>query len=204
MLQRNMSDVKVVPDQLPPPMSAVTSIAAPTAIRGPSAIQIPLQIETGGDRPLHEQISDQIRLSIVDGKLRPGSYIPSSRQLADHLGVSRNTVLLAFNRLASEGYIEATKGSHTFVSQTYEKFRRPRNNARPRVTSRQSNSPAANIVSRRSAEVGAHRPKTNIRFFCWPPLPALLSASHLAQVAAQAACRRRLIALRISASGGTA
>ena len=65
--------------------------------------------------------------------MRPGSYIPSSRQLADHLGVSRNTVLLAFNRLASEGCIEATKGSHTFVSQSYAKFRSPPDHARSRV-----------------------------------------------------------------------
>ena len=123
MLRREMSDVKVIPDALSPSISA--SFAAPTAIRGPSAIQIPLQIEPGGDHSLHEQISDQIRQLIAEGKLRPGSYIPSSRQLADHLGVSRNTVLLAFNRLASEGCIEATKGSHTFVSQSYAKFRSP-------------------------------------------------------------------------------
>jgi GntR family transcriptional regulator/MocR family aminotransferase len=83
---------------------------------------------------LHEQISDQIRQLITEEKLRPGSYIPSSRQLSDHLGVSRNTVLLAFNRLASEGYIETTKGSHTFVSQTYAKFRPPRDNARSHET----------------------------------------------------------------------
>src|SRR5207249_10262538 len=45
--------------------------------------------------------------------------IPSTRQLAEHLGVSRNTVLLAYQRLASEGYIDATKGSHTYVSAAH-------------------------------------------------------------------------------------
>jgi GntR family transcriptional regulator / MocR family aminotransferase len=134
LLQRKMSDVKIIPDELSPPTSAASSFAGPTAIRGPSAIQIPLQIEPGGGRALHEQISDQIRQLITEEKLRPGSYIPSTRQLADHLGVSRNTVLLAFNRLASEGYIEATKGSHTFVSQTYAKFRPPRDSARSHET----------------------------------------------------------------------
>jgi GntR family transcriptional regulator/MocR family aminotransferase len=131
LLRRKMSDVKVIPDELSPSISA--TFAAPTTIRGPSAIQIPLHIQLGGDRSLHEQISDQIRQLIADGKLRPGSYIPSSRQLADHLGVSRNTVLLAFNRLASEGCIEATKGSHTFVSQSYAKFRSPADKAHARV-----------------------------------------------------------------------
>ena len=135
MLQREMSDVKTLPDELSPPMSAVSCIAA----RLQFVVRLPFKFlsrlkRVVSCRLLHEQISDQIRLSIVDGKLRPGGYIPSSRQLADHLGVSRNTVLLAFNRLASEGYIEATKGSHTFVSQKYAKFRRPRDTARPRVT----------------------------------------------------------------------
>jgi len=114
-----MSGVKAVFNELSPSIGAA---GTSSAIRGPSAVQIPVQIEPGGKLPLHEQISEQIRLLIVDGKLRPGSYIPSSRQLADQLGVSRNTVLLAFSRLMSEGYIEATRGSHTYVSQAYTRF----------------------------------------------------------------------------------
>jgi GntR family transcriptional regulator/MocR family aminotransferase len=108
--------------------------ASPSAIRGPSAAQIPLQIDVGCGRPLHEQIGDQIRLLITGGKLRAGQYIPSSRQLADQLGVSRNTVLLAFSRLASEGYIEAAKGSHTFVSNGYADFLPQGRSARQSVT----------------------------------------------------------------------
>src|SRR5207249_4888822 len=61
-------------------------------------------------------------------------YIPSSRQLADQLGVSRNTVLLAFSRLASEGYIDAAKGSHTFVSHSFANSMPPRTYARQSVT----------------------------------------------------------------------
>jgi GntR family transcriptional regulator/MocR family aminotransferase len=102
-------------ERLTPSVQAVPRIA----IHGPSAVQIPLQIERGRGPPLHEQIREQIRRLIVEGKLRPGSHIPSSRQLADQLGVSRNTVLLAFNRLESESYIETAKGSHTFVSDVY-------------------------------------------------------------------------------------
>jgi len=114
-----MGSVRVAPGETSPSIGQTAEVAAPSAIRGPSAAQIPLQIKAGGGRPLHEQISEQVRLLITEGKLRPGSYVPSSRQLADQLGVSRNTVLLAFSRLASEGYIEAAKGSHTFVSQAY-------------------------------------------------------------------------------------
>jgi GntR family transcriptional regulator/MocR family aminotransferase len=170
LLHRKMSDVKIIPEELSPPTSAASDFAGPTAIRGPSAIQIPLQIETGGDRALHEQISDQIRQLITEEKLRPGSYIPSSRQLADHLGVSRNTVLLAFNRLASEGYIEATKGSHTFVSQTYAKFRPPRDNARSQTADRTVRRPP--ILFRGEAQKLVHSGRKPIfDFFVGRPCP---------------------------------
>src|SRR5262249_44910884 len=119
LLQCEMGNVKGVLNE---PSSSISAAGTLSAIRGPSAVQIPVQIEAGGKLPLHEQISEQIRLLIADGKLRAGSYIPSSRQLADQLGVSRNTVLLAFSRLMSEGYIEATRGSHTYVSQAYTRF----------------------------------------------------------------------------------
>src|SRR5205807_8283369 len=101
-----MGSLRVAPGESSPSIGRTAELAAPCAIRGPAAAHIPLQIEAGCGRPLHEQISEQIRLLITEGRLRPGSYVPSSRQLADQLGVSRNTVLLAFSRLASEGYIE--------------------------------------------------------------------------------------------------
>ena len=99
-----MGSVRVTPGESSPSLGQAGELVAPSAIRGPSAAQIPLRIEADRGHPLHEQISEQIRLLITEGKLRPGSYVPSSRQLADQLGVSRNTVLLAFSRLASEGY----------------------------------------------------------------------------------------------------
>jgi GntR family transcriptional regulator/MocR family aminotransferase len=133
-----MGEVRVIPGELSPAIGRAAERAAASAIRGPSALHIPLQIEPGRGRPLHEQISEQIRLLIAEGKLRPGSYIPSSRQLADQLGVSRNTVLLAFSRLASEGYIEAAKGSHTFVSQAYANTLAPRGYARKSSTQTKS------------------------------------------------------------------
>ena len=126
-----MSEVKALPEQRSRSRHHKSSPC--TAIHGPLAAQIPLQIEIGCGRPLHEQISAQIRNLITEGKLRPGSYIPSTRQLADQLGVSRNTVLLAFNRLAVEGYIGAAQGSHTFVSQAYMTSIPPRGELRDLV-----------------------------------------------------------------------
>ena len=67
--------------------------------------------------PLHRQIYGQIREGILSGRLRPGRPLPSTRALAGELGVSRNTVLLAFDQLLSEGYIEGRVGSGTYVTR---------------------------------------------------------------------------------------
>lgn len=125
-----MTDVKIVHNRPPRTAGAPSGSPPLSAIRGPCAVQIPLAIEFKSGRPLHEQISDQLRRLITDGTLRSGGYVPSSRQLADTLGVSRNTVLLAFARLMSDGYIETAKGSHTFVSQAYANASPPRGQAR--------------------------------------------------------------------------
>ncbi|MEK9754035.1 MAG: winged helix-turn-helix domain-containing protein, partial [Rhodospirillaceae bacterium] len=68
------------------------------------------------EQPAYRQIYDQIRLAILAGRLRPGSRLPSSRGLAAELGVSRNTVLSAFDMLVNEGYTEGGVGSGTRVS----------------------------------------------------------------------------------------
>jgi GntR family transcriptional regulator/MocR family aminotransferase len=91
------------PALAPVPAENADHLSSPAVARGPSAVQIPIQIDLACDRALHEQIGEQIRFLISGGKLRPGCYIPSTRQLAEHLGVSRNTVLLAYQRLASAG-----------------------------------------------------------------------------------------------------
>src|SRR5262249_60417494 len=106
-----MSGVKAVINELSPSISAAETSSA---IRGPSAVQIPIHIEAGGELSLHEQISEQIRLLIVDGKLRPGSYTPSSRQLAHQLRVSHNTVLHALSRLATGRHSAAPGSAHTY------------------------------------------------------------------------------------------
>ncbi len=66
--------------------------------------------------PLHRQLYEQLREIILSGRLTPGARLPSSRALARELGVSRNTVVGAFDQLLSEGYIEGRPGSGTYVS----------------------------------------------------------------------------------------
>lgn len=58
-------------------------------------------------RPLYEQIYQYIKDEIRNGNLRPQKQLPSSRELAKSLKVSRSTTQLAYEQLVSEGYLEA-------------------------------------------------------------------------------------------------
>jgi len=70
----------------------------------------------GGREPLHIQIARQIKAAVLAGKLPPQSRIPSSRMLADELGVSRNTVVTALDQLKAEGYLDSVPGSGVRVA----------------------------------------------------------------------------------------
>ncbi|HXS21281.1 MAG TPA: PLP-dependent aminotransferase family protein [Steroidobacteraceae bacterium] len=67
--------------------------------------------------PLYRQIYDKLRARILSGELEVGERLPSSRDLADELRVSRNVVLLAYEQLGAEGYIRGRSGSGTYVSE---------------------------------------------------------------------------------------
>ena len=66
--------------------------------------------------PIFRQIYDGLRRAILDGRLRPGQRIPSTRSLAADLGVSRLPVLSAYEQLLHEGYLVGRTGSGTFVT----------------------------------------------------------------------------------------
>lgn len=74
-------------------------------------------VDAAGDRPRFVQIAQAVAAEIRRGRLRPGDALPSSRGLADSLGVHRNTVVAAYAELAAEGWIETTPARGTFVSQ---------------------------------------------------------------------------------------
>jgi GntR family transcriptional regulator/MocR family aminotransferase len=65
--------------------------------------------------PLHDQILKQLRQAIVERRLRPGDPLPSSRGLAADLKVARATVVLAYDHLRAEGWLDARIGSVTRV-----------------------------------------------------------------------------------------
>jgi len=66
--------------------------------------------------PIHRQIYEGFRRAILDGLLRPGQRVPSTRALAVELEVSRLPVLTAYDQLLHEGYLTGRVGSGTFVS----------------------------------------------------------------------------------------
>ncbi len=65
---------------------------------------------------LHRQVAAALRTAIVTRALRPGDRLPSTRGLARDLGLSRNTVLAAYDQLIAEGLAESRPGSGTLVS----------------------------------------------------------------------------------------
>jgi len=79
-----------------------------------TTLHLPLDRSSG--TPLHRQIHEGLRRAILDGLLRPGQRVPSTRALALELDVSRLPVLTAYDQLLHEGYLDGRIGSGTFVS----------------------------------------------------------------------------------------
>ncbi|TWP45626.1 PLP-dependent aminotransferase family protein [Lentzea tibetensis] len=69
-----------------------------------------------GAGPLGIQIQDQLRAAIRDQRLGAGERLPSTRRLAERLGVSRGTVVDVYEQLLAEGYVESAVGSGTRVA----------------------------------------------------------------------------------------
>jgi GntR family transcriptional regulator / MocR family aminotransferase len=71
-----------------------------------------------GDGTLGAQIEEQLRRAIRHGALRSGTPVPSTRDLARQLGVSRRVVVDAYAQLAAEGYLLLRQGARPRVSET--------------------------------------------------------------------------------------
>ena len=75
-----------------------------------------LRLDRDGDRPLRSQLETGLRDAIRDGRLQAGERLPSSRELARELGVSRGLVQECYGQLLSEGYLDSRVGSATRVA----------------------------------------------------------------------------------------
>jgi GntR family transcriptional regulator/MocR family aminotransferase len=76
-----------------------------------------ISLENRSPVPLHRQLYEEIRKSILTGRLTAGASLPSTRMLAVSLGVSRSTVTQSYDQLISEGYLQTIVGSGTKVSE---------------------------------------------------------------------------------------
>jgi GntR family transcriptional regulator / MocR family aminotransferase len=82
--------------------------------RGPSPVSVALERSSG--QPLPRQLASSIRSAVQRGALAAGERLPSTRALADDLGVARGVVADAFDQLIAEGWLLGVRGSGTFVA----------------------------------------------------------------------------------------
>jgi len=73
--------------------------------------------------PLNRRLYLSLRGAVLSGRITAGLQLPSTRDLARDLNLSRNTVMSAMNQLTAEGYLTARQGSGTFVSDTLPELR---------------------------------------------------------------------------------
>lgn len=84
--------------------------------RDTSAFELTLP-ERSSETPAYRWLYASVRAAILEGRLRPGTQLPASRELAAQYGLSRGTIVRAFDELKSEGYLEGNLGSGTYVSK---------------------------------------------------------------------------------------
>lgn len=79
-------------------------------------------------RHISEEIFDQIRSAIVEGKLKPGEKLPTERELMQEMGVSRVPIREALKLLATMGFVETKQGGGSYVrSLVTDRVRDPLN-----------------------------------------------------------------------------
>lgn len=76
-----------------------------------------LYLDPASKLNLQHQIRQKLVDGILNGAFPPGSKLPSSRKLAEQLGVARNTVVMAYQQLVAEGYVVAHERSGFYVSE---------------------------------------------------------------------------------------
>jgi GntR family transcriptional regulator/MocR family aminotransferase len=86
------------------------------------------------DRPIQQQLYSQLSGYIIQQRIASGSRMPSSRQLASDLGISRNSVVAVYEQLRSEGFLEARTGSGFYVHHDLMSFCGPGFKPEPRET----------------------------------------------------------------------
>lgn len=78
-------------------------------------MDLALTLNRDSPMPLYQQLAEALRSAVLQNRLKANQRLPPSRLLAQSLDISRVTVTQSYDQLVSEGYLEARKGSGTFV-----------------------------------------------------------------------------------------
>src|SRR3954468_17571788 len=84
--------------------------------RTSSTVELLLAVDRTSPEPIHRQLGCELREAIRHGRLEGGTPVPSSRELARQLGVSRGVVVEAYEQLVAEGYLVSRPGGATRVA----------------------------------------------------------------------------------------
>jgi len=122
----------------------------PKADRGTLLTTLTLSPDTA--QPLHRQLYHRLRALILDGTLRSGTRLPSTRTLARDLSLSRNTVANAFDQLVLEGFVVGRVGDGTYVASP--EHLSPLTGKRPKGGRPQAK-PSSRPLSRRGAIIAS-------------------------------------------------
>ena len=85
-----------------------------------------IDLRTDGNGPLFGRLVDRIRFGIETGDLQPGDRLPSERDLAEQLGVSRTTIVNGYRELEAQGLVRGHVGRGTFVCAAHQEARSER------------------------------------------------------------------------------
>jgi GntR family transcriptional regulator/MocR family aminotransferase len=85
--------------------------------RTSSALELFVELDRRSAEPLHRQLERVLRAAVRAGRLAPGAAVPSTRALAEQLGLSRGIVVEAYEQLVAEGYLGSRPGGATTVAR---------------------------------------------------------------------------------------
>ena len=83
-----------------------------------------IKLSNASDKPIYEQITEQMKQTILSGALLPGDALPSIRMLAKELKISVMTTKRAYADLERDGFIETVAGKGSFVAERNQDFLR--------------------------------------------------------------------------------
>lgn len=107
-----------------------------------------MHLQLDGRGALHAQLTRALKSAVFAGRVGQGARLPATRQLARELGISRNTVMTAYEQLRAEGFVDGRVGSGSYVTPPLQVVRAP---AEPAGRSPSPGSPAAHVATTTTA-----------------------------------------------------